>query len=415
MVFVEFDDYGNPLNRAQMLGAVDAASEFASAGGTVLVYVHGWHNDAQDKAPNVGGFKELIERASKIDRNFRPNHDGSGKILGIYVGWRGDSIPSTGFWTPLSYLLTFWNRKSAAHDIGASGGVYDLLSRLSTLRETHGQSRLLIHGHSFGAAVVFSTLSHTLMDQIRLDRVASPDTPPRVADLVLLVNPAFEAMKLRPQMDLARSQEYLLDNPPRLVIVTTEADWATASAFPLGRAFGTLFDAYADAQAPSQNTTALGHYIPYVTHQLTKPQGGMCDGAKARTDIPPTPQLQSPTAPEMIANSTRALIDKNEPTWCVPALAMIDGAIPLQLQRCDEPGQCAVVAGDHYIRRGLMAQGYVPYRLPIMNIRTTEDVSAGHTDIRNPVLENFVLQLLALALQSPHLVPMAPVAPIQPM
>lgn len=407
VVFVEFDDYGNLMNRAQMLGAVQAAEETAKANGTVLVYVHGWHNDADNDAPNVGDFKALVQRASDIDREYRPDHRGKGNILGIYVGWRGDSIASRGLTLPFSYLLTFWDRKGAAHDIGSSGGVYDLFSRLSVLRRSYRDSRLLIHGHSFGGAVVFSTVSQTLMDQIRMDANTSTAAAPEVADLVLLVNPAFEAMKLRPQLDMARSQEYQPNQPPRLVIITTEADWATGTTFPIGRTLGTLFDAYADSQSSSQNKTAVGHYIPFVTHQLALQKDSECaPGARCGNG---TPSGAPPTSvPQQGVNDISSFIAEGQSSLLIPALPIYPKSKALLLRRCDEAGACSIVAGDHYIARGRVAEGYVPYRLPIMNIRTTKDVSTGHTDIRNDVLENFVLQLLALAIANPTVLPQAP-------
>lgn len=198
VAFVEYDDFGNPFHRGQLQGAVDAATEFAEAGGSVLVYVHGWHNDAANGTRDVEHFRQLIKRASELDAKFRPGREGAGRVLGIYVGWRGDSIASSGLETPFSYLLTFWDRKGAAHQIGGSGGVYELFSRLSAIRRSHIQSRLLIHGHSFGGAVVYSSFSHSLVDQIIQDGHNAGLPPSPVADLVLIINPAFEAMKLRP-------------------------------------------------------------------------------------------------------------------------------------------------------------------------------------------------------------------------
>lgn len=393
IAFVEFDDYGNLMNREQLHAAIQAADEIARNEGSVLVYVHGWHNDANNGTRDVDEFKSLVQRTSEVDAVFRPQHPGRGQILGIYVGWRGDSISSEGVSAPLSYLLTFWDRKSAAHDIGASGGVYDLLSRLSEVRRKYQGSRLLVHGHSFGGALVYSTLAHALMDQIRRDADESPEQAVPVADLVLVVNPAFEAMKLRPQFDLARSQEYKAKLPPRLVILTTQEDWATRLAFPLGRFFGTLTDAYADEQSTSENRQAVGHHLPYITHQLAMSEPGDC------------PAMQG-----MPVQSLEAVLSADRPNLCVHPLAHPE-AKPLVLRRCDQPGWCSMVAGDHYIARGKAADGLVPYRLPILNIRTTGQVSKGHTDIRNKTLENFVIQLMALAVRDPDSLPMAP----QPM
>lgn len=407
VAFVEYDDFGNPFNRGQMQGAVDAATEFAEAGGSVLVYVHGWHNDAANGTRDVEHFHQLVERASELDAKFRPGRDGAGRVLGIYVGWRGDSIASSGLATPFSYLLTFWDRKEAAHQIGGSGGVYELFSRLSAIRRSHNKSRLLIHGHSFGGAVVYSSFSHSLVDQIIQDgRNAGLSTSP-VADLVLIINPAFEAMKMRPQFDLARSQEYPPHLPPRLVLLTTESDWATGSTFPIGRSLGTLFAAYADDQSGKENTTAVGHHLPLITHQLAKVAGDECAFSHQRITPGSTENVFSAATP--IA-SLGEINDRPRNALCIQPV-LYDDATPLMLRRCDKAGDCAVVAGQHFIVRGAVADGFVPYRLPIMNIRTTGDVSGGHSDIRTKTLENFVVQLLVLAMtgpEGPGQVPMAP-------
>ena len=408
-VFVEFDDFGNLMNRAQLQSVLKSAEATAQAQGSILLYMHGWHNDAAPGTPGVAGFTELVRRSSKVDQASRPNHPGQGRMLGIYVGWRGDSISSAWPTLPLSYGLTFWDRKAAAETIGSSGGVYDLLSRLSEIRRRHDDSKLLLHGHSFGAAALYMALSNTLMDQIRMDAVDSPCAATiaerkrrdradaslvscpagMAADLVLLVNPAFEAMRLRPQLDLARSLEYKPDMPPRLVVLTTDADWATQTAFPVGRSVGTVFNVYADAQSSAENLTALGHHIPYVTHQLAKLEGAPCH------------------APLSDIASLAGVLDSQRPTLCVPTIAYYPKAKSLLLTRCDERGDCAQVAGQHRLARGTVQEGRVPYRLPLMNIRTTRDVSTGHGDIWNDTLENFVLHLVVLAGTAPGLVPKA--------
>lgn len=432
VVFVEYDDYGNLMNRGQLLGAIEAAKETAAAKGTVLVYVHGWHHDA-NKSGDVKAFQELVQRTSELDQRRRAA-PGAGNILGVYVGWRGDSIYSNGPTMPLSYLLTFWDRKSAAHDIGNSGGVYELFSRLSEVRRANKDSKLLIHGHSFGGAVVYSSVAQKLMDQIRMDAADVPASDVPIADLVLLLNPAFEAMKLRPQLDLARTLEFKPNLPPRLVVVTTEADWATGITFPIGRGLGTPFDFYADEHSPLQNRTAIGHYIPYVTHQLAPVQPGECDsvlpsGGPTLSDLPmmqalepslrqrllekvlrladDAPSQGAPLMPAVTATRVQSLnqvMDENRPMLCI-GNADRPGAVRLALRRCDEAGYCAEVADRHFVERGRVAQGLVPYRLPVMNIRTTRSVSSGHNDIRNATLENFITQLLALAVSDPRPIP----------
>lgn len=425
---VEFDEFGNPMNRAQLLGAIQQADSMGQTAGTIVVYVHGWHESARQDAPDLKNFREFISRVSTLEQKKRVGEGRrTGNVLGIYVGWRGDSIdvrsPSSGDATaadpsvtlPASYALTFWDRKSAAQRIGASGGVYELFKRLSAIRKQYPDSRLVIQGHSFGGALVYSAFSNALVDQIMDDASPTKNSLPSlferpdgqgrtspVADLVVLINPAFEAMRLRPQFDLARSQEYpngpaVTDYlPPRLVIVTTQSDWATNRVFPAGRTIGTLTAAYTnlDGEARAQNITAVGHYLPLVTHQLAATTPEKCMESNA-----------SPAAePDSASDIQRASL-------CIPPTFQPDVTerVPnLLLARCDKTGDCAKVAGNHYIVRGPVSKGLVPNRLPIMNIRTTSEVSNGHTDVWNATLQGFMLHLTTLSATRPANIPAAP-------
>lgn len=414
--YAEFDDYGNPLNRKQMLKAADEAIAALNDDGLVLLFIHGWHNDSRPcedvKADgctrDVRQFIQMVERVSEMDVYKKR------KVRGVYVGWRGDSIRAKGLTYPLSMLGTFWDRKAAAHQIGSGGGVYELISRVSDARRSNPNARLLMHGHSFGGAILYSALSQHLMDQIRRDERAKYEinldllsklgpgdirglqqiTP--FADLVLLLNPAFEALRLRPQLDLARSQEYPLGAdaedpalPPRLVILTTEADWATGTMFPIGRWLSSRFDSYADSEASSENRTAVGHHIPYVTHQLI-----------ARSSCSNLEPKQAKRAERLGAASSLTRL-------CLPGKHSLAGGAKqgVELTRCDKAGECSQVAGQHFLHRGNVKDGHVPYRLPIMNVRTNEQVSNGHSDIRSPAVENFMLSLMELAAEDPVSVP----------
>lgn len=69
-------------------------------------------------------------------------------------------------------------------------------------------------------------------------------------------------------------------------------------------------------------------------------------------------------------------------------------ALPVLLTRCDAPGDCAQVAGEHAMR--------APAHLPILNIRTTQDVMTGHNDIWNPTMQGFLVQLLLYIVEGPQ-------------
>lgn len=397
--FVEYDEFGNLFNRKQLKSALEAAKRMAEQEqGTVFVYVHGWHHNAHPSDEDVNKFHELLQHAASLDKlTFDPNRkNGKGRFLGIYVGWRGESIRSKGILTPIS-VLTFWGRKSAAHAVGSGGGVLELFRELSAVRQSNSESRLLIMGHSFGGAVVYSSMAHALVEQILSDsRRADKDriNSEPLSDLVVVINPAFEAMKLRPQFELARSHEYPEANAPRLVILTTETDWATGLAFPAGRWLSTIGDRHSDPDSSSQNVKAVGHYFPFVTHQLRT------------TTTCPT---------EKGADSSLADVVRPK-SYCFNALKSpsqtIRRASPVVLTRCEKSRDCDSVARGHWLERGPIAEGKIPFGFPIMNVRTTGQVMDGHSGNWDPTLQSFISQLLVLALRNPAAIPTRPLGPL---
>lgn len=389
LAYVEYDEFGHPYSRAQMVDTLRQAQSAAERNGIVVVFVHGWHHGAAPGDANVVSFREVLQRAVDIDKAYgvapRP-------VLGIYVGWRGESVKGDHWYSwPLSQL-TFWDRKNTAQDVG-NGDVYELLVRLSLLRGAHKGSRLVVIGHSFGGAIVYSAVAHKLLEQIATEAPPPADVdtrqtrPARPWDLVMLVNPAFEAMKLRPQFDLARAQEYDRSQTPHLVMITTQADWATATAFPAGRAVSTLFDSYADGDTSGRalNNTAVGQYIPFVTHQAAL-SNDCRRGAADETGA---------------ARASAATVAGNRSFCFNDRKALVANGAPLRLSRCDTAADCAQVAPNHHIARGAVELGLTPYRMPIMNIRTTADVMADHNDIWNPTMQGFLTQFVILSIYHP--------------
>jgi alpha-beta hydrolase superfamily lysophospholipase len=132
--------------------------------------------------------------------------------------------------------------------------VTEVLQRLERVRQQRiarnprTRSRLVVVGHSFGGAVVFSALEQILESRFVLT-AGTPEQPAGpvqgFGDLVVLINPAFEAQLFQPLNDLSTQQPtYEPSQLPVLAILTSEADLATKVAFPLGRWFSTRFDPY---------------------------------------------------------------------------------------------------------------------------------------------------------------------------
>jgi len=366
--FVEFDEFGNLESRTQLTQALAAAEVVAKGGGLVTVYIHGWHHNAAPGDSDIKNFKKLV---------FESPNDKRG--LGIYVGWRGDSINANSMLGKIpSYMFTFWGRKSTAHNIGNGGGVTELLRSLSDIRTDNQISRLLVIGHSFGGAIVYTSLSDGIAESIRRDTQAGKDYPP-IADLVVLINPAFEAMRLRPLYGYARNYSYPDSQAPRLMIITSEADSATRFWFKVGRKLSTLTQAYPDCPYAQQDSTAVGHYDPYITHNL----------------------IAVESCPTQDATPERAGVSDRPQSMCIEDKKNL--ANKLLLTRCDQYAKCDLDGVEHFLNLGRPGS-HIPHNFPIYNIRTTEGVIPSHVKIWEPSMK-LLLETLLVRVQDPASMP----------
>lgn len=286
--FVEVDDQGQLRNRAQMVALINQLYQVPGQDSLLInVFVHGWHHNAAPGDSNIESFKESLARLSKVETDLSlAKHRAARKVVGVYVGWRGESIT-----VPVINGLTFWERKNTAEDVGHLG-VTELLLGLEEITNIKNslsppvKSRLVVVGHSFGGAVVYSATTQILASRFIDSQMGKAYIGPAqgFGDLVVLLNPAFEALRYAPFYDMAQARCSYFDNQvPKLVILTSEADYATKLAFPAGRIFSTLFETHdtierneckrslaLDEGEADRNT--VGHYLPLISHTL-KPVG----------------------------------------------------------------------------------------------------------------------------------------------
>lgn len=291
--FVEINDQGQFRDNRQQLNALIKALESTSNDEPLIisVFVHGWHHNAKEGDPNIESFKKSLDTLKKnykklaeLDKNIKKR-----KVFGVYVGWRGDSINA-------DYLkeLTFWDRKNTAENVGYVS-LSELLLRLEQIKNDRniaekdgvGRNRLAIIGHSFGGAAVFQSTaqimaSRFMLSKQKVDANTKSDnkTIKGIGDLVVLINPAFEAIKYAPLFDLAQAQcKYEQLQKPKLVILTSENDNATKKLFPIGRFFSTLLEKHGEVKRndcglpitfseSDADKTAVGHFEPLITHEL---------------------------------------------------------------------------------------------------------------------------------------------------
>lgn len=282
--FVEIDDQGQLRDRRQMQALIDKLYETAVRDSILInVFVHGWHHNAAPGDPNIESFKNSLDTLSKVENELSSSlNRPARKIIGVYVGWRGESITVPGI-----NMLTFWDRKGTAQEVGYLG-LSELLLKLEEIANVKNsltppiKSRLVILGHSFGGAVVYSATTQILASRFvdSRENKGFTDDAKGFGDLVVLLNPAFEALRYAPFYDMAQARcSYFNTQVPRLAILTSEADNATKLAFPAGRFFSTFFESHGDIQRNDckrplsldegeADRNAVGHYQPLLSHTL---------------------------------------------------------------------------------------------------------------------------------------------------
>jgi hypothetical protein len=291
--FVEFDDQGWFHNHEQFEAVKDKVEKALGVDGDestpaiLVAFTHGWRHTAAACDRDVVCFREVLrglavyeeERARLCGNRENPNC-AKRMVIGVMTGWRGAPIgEDTG---PLENLnvLSFYSRKRTAHLIGQSGYVSTVVGWLNQLhRRLPANSRLVLAGHSFGGAMLFSSVAGVLNQQVAEARYrpGRPDLfdcdsfdPAGIGDLVVLLNPAFEALRYDSIHD--RSRDLVNCKPRRTLMLTlaSETDRYNSIAFTLGRTLGTLFQRFPAPKQRSQSRRAVGHHDDFQTHTLTR-------------------------------------------------------------------------------------------------------------------------------------------------
>ncbi len=382
--FIEFDDQGQLFDRQQLRAIMDRVQQTASDNDFIaVVFVHGWKHNAKAGDDNIDEFRNALIRLSRAERALSKQRGLKPRsIVGIFLGWRGLSLS----W-PVLKELTFWDRKDTAHKVG-HGAVTEVLTRLDAIRQANDtrnpakRSRLIVVGHSFGGAVAYSAISQILESRFITSSgntnggnggaVNSDATG--FGNLVVLVNPAFEALLYSPLHDMSSERMiYPESQLPVLAVLTSEADDATKIAFPASRWFSTLFEKELNVKNTyggktetlsehDADITALGHFVPYQTHKLTA--AGTAEAA-AR-------ELNSPE--ERVKT-----IDEASQAW-----------------EQDVPGGSITFPGS-VLTRGPGSAARDPY----MVIKVDKALIPNHNDIWDPRVQEFVSDIILIS-SLPH-------------
>jgi hypothetical protein len=251
--YIEFDEKGDYWDRRQLGWTVQEIKRAAQRNDLVLVvYVHGWQNDASTiRGHDVGKFHCLLEHLSDAD-------GGKRRFFGVYVGWRGKSVPGGDgifpdksipdriskaiFFVP--HELSIYSRKNAATRVAGmpvTEAIFQSVAaaRSETKRYDHGARTILI-GHSFGALLLEKAMAQALAAKV----ISEGETFSAPADFVVLLNSAGESIYAKEMIDMFRRRQFgpsksaggdeVNADHPLLVSITSKADSATGMLFPIG-------------------------------------------------------------------------------------------------------------------------------------------------------------------------------------
>ena len=238
--YIEFNAEGQLFDPRQVEAALGLINNLKHPKGStseqavmMLLFVHGWKNNASEQSGNVWGFRRVLDlQAAKQNV----------PVIGVYIGWPGDA-------TRFGKFFSFWNRESVADAVGA-GYLDEVLEKLLIAVKGPGylpaagapDSTAILIGHSFGGLVLERAMIRILQQLI--DSHPGNSAIPAPADLTLLLNEAGPARQARPlllellRQNLTYSDSYQKQYP-LLVAMTSDGDAATKIAFPGGEFIST--------------------------------------------------------------------------------------------------------------------------------------------------------------------------------
>jgi hypothetical protein len=224
---IEFDEQGDLWSSAQVRAA--KAMIRSSHDPLLVVFIHGWHNNARPDNGNLQSFNQLLKQLAK-----RANAQGS-EVVGVFIGWRGLAIERQWDKTGVGLLARYLSFYSRKNDTDLVAGIPLTKSLYSLASAAHAKGgHVIFIGHSFGGRILEKALAQAIVGQTAADPEAEVILP---ADLTLLINPASEAITAR-RLKLAL-QDWSQPTPA-IISVTSVGDTDTSTWWTLGMGAATL-------------------------------------------------------------------------------------------------------------------------------------------------------------------------------
>ena len=251
---IEYDDRGDAWERIQLNKACEAVLNDGNMG-PVIVFIHGWRNDARESSPDLRYFNKFIK-----EKTFNKQ-----KPTGIYIGWRGasvdESVPIVGALAAPAVFARYANRERVADNVGDVTLTADLWEiRRACLDQ---KRRMILVGHSFGGRIVERVMGPSLVsyyaywrqgsgsnrNTIREEPTDGTQTSKNatdkerklmesgrnqlLADLAIMVNPASDSLRAR-KLKMAL-YHWPADIPPAMISLSSKTDGAVETIFPISQ------------------------------------------------------------------------------------------------------------------------------------------------------------------------------------
>lgn len=258
LAFIEFGEQGSYQDTSQVEKAVDLVRTTQKP--VVITYVHGWHNNAD--SGDVPRFEKFLSEIAHT-----PLIEGEGfHVVGVYLAWRGESVDVPGL-----SELSFYGRKAAAERLASNFDCFDAISAIAEAARKHHRREneyTILLGHSFGGLVVERAVAHAIDAEMH-GRATKYNSMP--ADLALVLNPASDSILSR-QIISALYQEKTENTRPLFVSVTSTADSATGTIFPIGTSIAAvpkIFNQVSDPGPAEKKESERNYYTSTPGHKAS--------------------------------------------------------------------------------------------------------------------------------------------------
>jgi hypothetical protein len=234
------------------------------------------------------------------------------------------------------------------------------------------QTKFIIVGHSLGADAVYNAISQIITERFvdtikqRPGEIVKP-----VGDQVILLNPAFEAVRFYNLEQLAYSvNNFAPEQRPIISVFQSEGDWATGDFFPFFQRISTVFQRHRSALQRSADTKSVGWFEPFKTHELRYVTNTAISQATSTVNAA-TGKHQLRTRdklPQVVAN-----VRSQRAVWRAASETVTTNVF----------GSCVMTSTPKYHARD-----------PIVVVRVDKKIMSDHNDIGDPVLINFLQEYI---------------------